>query len=174
MPDDSLLLVDGPLIAGDAYTKMVQSLPRFHSRGIVPVFLVKNSETDAVVRSSPLLQGKFNSDLHWADQILRPGEATRTFAGFTDKQNTDNSRVFFYMKPFDRSPQRVEMQSETFSLFRDRLQFLASNLLYYYFAQGEVSNIQVRPIAIAEMFAREGLVSSTSNRCFEKLALRQQ
>lgn len=155
-PNNALLLVDGPLIAGDAYTTMIQSLEHFHDKGISPVFVVKNSESDIVIRNSLSLKGNFNSDLHWANEILRPGEASRLFR-YSDSHNPDNTKVFFYIRPFNRSPQRVEIQTHTYSKFKERLQFISSNLYYYYIAQGDVANLQVRPIAVAESFAREGL-----------------
>lgn len=91
--DDSILLIDGPLIAGDVYTSMIKPLKQLVERNILVVFFVKNSNSNIVTNATPELKGRFNSDLHWSYQYLNPGERTGFF-NYTDRHNSDNTKVF--------------------------------------------------------------------------------
>jgi hypothetical protein len=61
------------------------------------------------------------------------------------------------MKAFHGFPERVEMYTSTFEKYRSLIPSLMNLLSYFYIVQGDRSNPQVRPIAIAEKYAREGL-----------------
>jgi hypothetical protein len=156
VPAGTLLLIDGPLIAGDVYTYMMRTLERFRKKDIIPVFFVKNSSSNLVTDNFPGLSGKYNSDMHWAYSLLKPGERTRFFK-YVDPHNDVNQKAFCYLKALDVSPQRVEIHSPTFDLHADDISSLMSLIYYFIIAQGSTTNPQLRPIAIAEVYAREAL-----------------
>ncbi len=156
-PLNSLLFVDGPLIAGDVYVRLVSAMDEFVSRGIVPVFFVKNSDSNLIVDSMPKLAGRFNSDLHWANDLLEPGERT-SFYKYVDVTNpTRNAKVFCYFKSLRTSPARVEFHSSVFDLYSDRVVSIMDLVHYLMLVQGDVSNPQIRPVAIAEKYARAAI-----------------
>jgi hypothetical protein len=98
-----------------------------------------------------VLKNKYNSDLHWSYNSLQPGERSNLFR-YTDKVNPKNTKLFCYIKPFDRpSPQRIEIHPETFELIDE----LFDLIFYLILVQGDKSNPQIRLIAIAEKYARE-------------------
>jgi hypothetical protein len=153
-PANSILLIDGPLIAGDAYVRMISAVERFHARGILPIWFVKNSESNVVIDNSPELRGQFNSDLHWANSTLSPG--TRTgFYRYTDQNNPRNSKVFCYLRAMQVSPQRVEVHSSTYAKNPDEIRSVLDLVYYLILVQGKTTNPQARPIAVAEQYARE-------------------
>ena len=156
-PANSLLFVDGPLIAGDVYVRLVGSMEEFLSRGIVPVFFVKNSDSNLIVDSTPSLAGRFNSDLHWAHDFLLPGERT-SFYKYVDVTNPKrNAKVFCYFKSLRTSPARVEFHVSVFDLYSDRVTSIMDLVHYLMLVQGDMSNPQIRPVAIAEKYARAGI-----------------
>ena len=53
------------------------------------------------------------------------------------------------------SPQRIEMHPITYAKNEDRMADLLNAISYLMIANGDKSNPQIRPIAIAEKFARE-------------------
>jgi hypothetical protein len=61
------------------------------------------------------------------------------------------------MKALPGFPQRVEMHEKTHAKYRELVPALFNLIAYLYIAQGNHYNPQVRPIAIAETYAREGL-----------------
>lgn len=155
-PKGCVLFIDGPLIGGDVYTIMMRSITRFHEDNILPIFFVKNSASNLVTDNIKELRAKYNSDLHWAYKYLKPGERTSFFI-YRDRVNPENAKAFCYLKAFDLSPQRVEMHINSYS----RCEKIASSLMdmvyYLLLVQGDRYNPQVRPIAIAEMYARHTL-----------------
>jgi len=153
-PSESILLIDGPLIAGDAYVRMVSAVETFHSRGILPLWFVKNSESNVVVDNSPGLRNRFNSDLHWANATLDPGWRSSLYR-YTDQNNPRNSKVFCYMRPLSASPQRVEIHSSTFAKNPSEVLSALELVNYLVLVQGRAENPQARPIAVAEQYARE-------------------
>ncbi len=154
--EDSILLIDGPLIAGDAYTSMIKPLKKLVEKNVIVVFFVKNSNSNMVTDSTPELRGKFNSDLHWCYQFLKPGERTGFFH-YLDKHNPDNTKVFCYLKSFTSSPQRIEFYGKQFFTTPDRMAEITNLIHYLILVQGNRHNPQVRPIAVAEEYARETL-----------------
>lgn len=155
-PEDSLLFIDGPLIGGDVYTMMIGHLRDLMEKGIVPVFFVKNSTSNLVTDNIPELQGRYNSDFHWSYTFLKPGERTNFFK-YVDKHNPKNAKIFCYLKAFDIAPQRVEIDVNSFENNTDSMDDLMNYVYYLILAQGDPKNPQVRPIAIAERYAREVL-----------------
>lgn len=156
VPDNSILLIDGPIIAGDVYTYFIQAIERFHVKNILPVFFVKNSSSNLVTNYIPELKGKYNSDLHWAYNTLPSGARTNYFY-YSDLNNSKNSKVFCYLKALNLSPQRVEVHSETFRLYRSVMDELMNYVYYLILVQGNKKNPQIRPIAVSEMYARDSL-----------------
>lgn len=152
----SLLFVDGPLIAGDAYTSTIRTISDFNEQGICQVFFVKNSQSNMVTNNMLELKGQYNSDLHWANDFLKPGQRTNFFH-YRDRNNDINSKMFCYVKPFNCSPQRIELHPTTYELFNDHIDNIMNLIYYLMIAQGDLNNPQLRSIAIAEKFARESI-----------------
>ena len=155
-PAKSLLLIDGPLIGGDVYTYMIRSIQEFHKKRIIPIFFVKNSSSNLVTDNIKNLNGKYNSDMHWSYNFLAKSQRTNFFT-YRDRVNPDNAKVFCYLKSFELSPQRIEMQVETFRNYKNIINDVMDLAYYFILVQGNSFNPQVRPIAIAEKYARETL-----------------
>jgi len=154
-PDDSLLLIDGPLISGVKTVFSIQLNDKLLERLVIPIFIVKNSTSNLVVDQTAELTGKYNSDLHWANTLLKEGERTNFFV-YTDDNNEKISKVFCYIKPFEnQSPQRIELHEDTYDKYTDLIPLVMDLIYYFYLDQGPGMNVQVRPIVIAEMYARE-------------------
>lgn len=165
VPPNSLLLIDGPLIAGDVYTYLIQSIDDFHKKNIIPVFFVKNSNSNMVIDNVPGYGTKFNSDMHWSYELLKSGERS-AFLKYTDTNNASNSKVFCYFKAFDKSPQRIEFNSSTYERYENEIDEILNLIYYFLLSQGD-KNPQVRPIAIAEKYAREYIrISSIDDKFF--------
>ena len=154
VPEGSLLFIDGPLIAGDAYTYLISSQDQFKERNIFPVFFVKNSNSNLIVEYTDLTSNKFNSDMHWANTILKSGQRT-SFFKYTDSINDRNAKIFCYVKHFNgRSPVRVEFFVDAFNENRSIVKDVMDLILYMLICQGNPNNSQIRPIAVAEQYAR--------------------
>ena len=110
---NSVVFIDGPLLGGQMSQQTVQLNDRLLDRGIVPIFLVKNSNSDLVRDHFPILQERFNSDMHWAYTFLAVGERTSELR-YQDTYNTGFGKVFFYLKAFNLSPLRVEVHKKNF------------------------------------------------------------
>lgn len=156
VPNKSILFIDGPLIGGDVYTIMIHAINKFLDKDIIPVFFVKNSTSNLVTDNTKEIKDKFNSDMHWAYKILKPGQRTNFFR-YADKNNVKNAKVFCYFKSFNSSPQRVEFHIETFNKYKKSIPDMMDIINYLIIVQGEHTNPQIRPIAIAEKYARETL-----------------
>lgn len=161
----SLLLIDGPLIGGNISSYTISLVKDLHKKNIIPVFIVKNSESNLVTDNIEQLKGSYNSDMHWSYNMLKRGSRTNFFK-YEDPKNTTNSKVFCYIKPFDLSPQRIEFYSETFYLNKDKIDEIMDLLYYLFLVQGNKKNPQIRPILIAEMFARKFLSHIDSRNFF--------
>ena len=112
-PDNCVLFIDGPLIGGvnNPYNiKMNEALLR---KNVIPIFIVKNSNSNMVTDNIPSLKGKFNSDMHWAYTFQKAGSRTNFFK-YEDIYNEEFSKIFCYLKTFDISPQRVEFHPKTY------------------------------------------------------------
>ncbi len=167
VPRKSLLFIDGPLIGGDLYTIMVDNNKKFLENEIVPIYFVKNSTSNIVTDNIKELKGKYNSDMHWLNLLLRPGERSAFFK-YEDQVNKKNSKVFCYLKAFNSSPQRIEMHSDTFSKYGTSIKPIMDLLYYLLLVQGSLTNPQLRPIAIAEGYARSMIKFLDINQYFKK------
>lgn len=151
--EKTILLVDGPLIGGDWYIHMMDAIDEFLDKDIIPIFFVKNSNSNLVTDEIEELNNKFNSDMHWSYNYLNQGERTNFFR-YADKKNKKNSKIFCYLKSFNVSPQRIEFHVDTYKKYRDQIPQLLDLVYYLILVQGDKKNPQARPIAIAEKYAR--------------------
>lgn len=153
-PSDTVLLIDGPLIGNQMSDYTVELNQKLLEMSVIPIFVVKNSSSNLVTDNIPELRGDFNSDMHWAFNYLSCGERTNFFL-YQDLYNKNFAKVFCYIKPFDISPQRIEVHPTTYQGREDLIETIMDILYYFFITQGDLKNPQVRPIAIAEMYARE-------------------
>lgn len=159
--EDTILFIDGPLIGGNMTQYTLNLVKDLHKRNIIPVFFVKNSDSNMVTESIPELQNHYNSDMHWTYNTLNKGQRTNFFL-YEDEYNTNNAKIFCYLKAFDLSPQRIEFHVETFTEHQEKIGDLMDLIFYLLLVHGDKRNPQLRPIAIAEKFAREVLKVSDS------------
>lgn len=156
VPSNSILFIDGPLIAGDVYTHLISKFPGFHERNIIPCFFVKNSDSNMVVDNIENIRGRYNSDLHWGHSTLKNGQRS-CFFKYVDRKNARNTKVFCYLKAFGISPLRIEFYTTSFDKYSDYINDIMDLIYYLLLVQGDLKNPQIRPIAIAESYARETL-----------------
>jgi len=152
-PPGSVLFIDGPLIGGDHYTFMISAVKKFLDKDILAVYFVKNSASNLVTDNLEEMKGKFNSDMHWAYTFLKEGQRTNFFV-YADKKNRKNAKIFCYLKAFNLGPQRVEFHIDTYKRYKDKIENLMNLIYYLVLVQGDYRNPQIRPIAIAEKYAR--------------------
>lgn len=157
-PDNSILFIDGPLIGGQITEYNLQLNESLLERNILPVYLVKNSDSALIVNSTPTLRDKYNSDFEWSYKTIQEGHRT-SFAKYVDKTDGTKRRnkVFSYLKAFSAPPIRVEMHDSVYVRMHSQLNEIMSMVYYLLLAQGDLHNPQLRPIAIAERYAREAL-----------------
>lgn len=152
----SIVLIDGPLVGGNASTYIVAMDDKLRKRDCIPLYFVKNSDSRLVIETNPQLSREFNNDFHWAVRQLKDGSRSPFFR-YTDQHNVRNSKVFAYVKALAGFPQRIEMHFSTYEKYGRLLPSLMNLIAYFYIVQGDYFNPQVRPVAIAEKYAREGL-----------------
>ena len=155
-PENSIVLIDGPLIGGQISSITVDLNRKLLKKNVIPLFIVKNSTSNLVTQYTAELKGKYNSDMHWCYNTLKSGERTNYFS-YYDRYNVNNGKIFCYVKPFNISPQRIEVHIETFKKYQGFMNDLMDMVYYLILAQGDYKNPQARSIAIAEKFARESL-----------------
>jgi len=161
VPKNCVVFIDGPLIGGQCTAYTVSMNRELLNKEVVPIFFVKNSPGNLVTNNIKELNGKFNSDMHWAYKTLNPGERTNFFK-YVDRYNVKNAKIFCYLKTFDVSPQRVEFHVSTFEKYGEKSINELMDLVYYLtLVQGDLKNPQLRSIAIAEKYARstKGLIN---------------
>lgn len=157
-PDNSILLIDGPLIGSQMTEYNLQLNEALLKRNIMTLFFVKNSNSSLIVDSIPKLKDKYNSDFEWSYKTLQVGEMSN-FAKYLDKTDSTNrkNKVFTYLKAFDASPVRVEMHDSVYARLHTELKEIMSAIYYLLLAQGDIRNPQPRPIAISEKYAKAAL-----------------
>lgn len=154
--NNSLLLIDGPFLAGDGSFYFYDAVEELYEKNIVPIFIVKNSNASILVDNLVDLKGVYNSDLHYANEILTEGTRTQFFKYISNTGN--KTKVFCYLKHKDHnSPIRIEIPTLIFEKNREVIENSMDLIYYLIKVQGNNVNPQVRLIAIAEMFARETL-----------------
>jgi hypothetical protein len=152
----SIVFIDGPLVGGMASTYMVRMDEKLRENDCIPLYFVKNSDSRLVIAQDLKLSNEFNSDFHWAACSLKNGQRSAFFR-YVDEYNSRNSKVFAYIKALTGFAERVEMHSSTFEKYRSLMPAITDLIAYFYLVQGDLLNPQVRPVAIAEMYAREGI-----------------
>jgi hypothetical protein len=170
VPKRSILLIDGPLIGGDVYTYMIHAINKFLDKDIIPIFFVKNSSSNLIVENTTELKGKFNSDMHWAYKSMKRGQRTNFFK-YADKHNIKNAKIFCYLKGFNISPQRVELHVQTYEKYQKIIPEIMDYLYYLLLVGGDKRNPQLRPISIAEKYARETLRLFDFNNLMQKVGI---
>lgn len=169
--ENSILFIDGPIIGGNLSSYSIKLVKQLHEKNIIPIFFVKNSNSNMVIDSIDLIKDKYNSDMHWSYNFLKQGERTNFF-NYTDQINIENSKIFCYIKPFDyTSPQRIELHPDTFALYGDYIEEIFDLIYYLMLVQGNKSNPQIRPIAIAETYAREIIKTINTNALLKNTSL---
>jgi NurA domain. len=170
--NDSILLIDGPFLAGDGMATFKGIIKEtFIERNIIPVFIVKNSNSNLLVDSIDKFRGEYNSDLHLVNELLKEGERS-PFYKYTDEHSSDNSKIFCYVKVKEHSsPIRVEFPTIIYKNNEISIKSVMDLIYYLIMVQGDFSNPQVRPIAIAEKYAREtlGLINFNKTMIFSEL-----
>jgi hypothetical protein len=155
-PENCVLFIDGPLIGGVNNPDNIRMNEILLSKNVIPIFIVKNSNSNMVTDNIPSLKGKFNSDMHWAYTFQKAGTRTNFFK-YEDIYNDEFSKIFCYLKTFDISPQRIEFHPKTYEKYQDIMEDMMDMIYYLTLVQGDLKNPQLRSIAIAEKFARETL-----------------
>lgn len=153
-PKNSIIFIDGPLIGGQISSATIKMSQALTDKNVFPVFFVKNSDSSLVIDNTEKLHGKYNSDFEWAFKYLKNGERT-PFVKYTDKDNNKNVKIFTYIKLLNMSPLRIEFHEDAYNKFKAIIPEIMDVIYYLYLAQGNTKNMQIRPIAIAETFARE-------------------
>jgi len=152
----SIVLIDGPLVGGNVSSYIVAMDEELRARDCIPLYFVKNSDSRLIIDTIPELSTEFNSDFHWAACRLKTSSRSPFFK-YTDQYKKSNTKVFTYLKAIFGFTERIEMHSMTFEKYHSLLPQLMDLLAYFYIAQGDRNNPQVRPIAVSEKYAREGL-----------------
>jgi len=166
VPDDCILLLDGPLITGQISSRNIGLNSNLLLRDIIPIFLVKNSNSSIVVDSINELKDKYNSDFEWAFKTLKTGQRG-PLVYYEDKYNKNNAKYFTYIKVFNRYILRVEFHKETFRKYKNEINAVFDIIYYELLSQGS-TNPQPKIVAVAETYARETLnMINVKNILFE-------
>lgn len=169
--ENSILFIDGPIIGGNLSSYTIDLVTRLHEKDVLPIFIVKNSDSNLVINNIEEIKGRYNTDLHWAYKYLKPGERTNFFH-YKDRVNPNNTKVFSYIKSFKyTSPQRVELHPETYTIYQNYIEDTFNLLFYLILVQGNTNNPQIRPIAIAEKYAREIITTINTRTIFHHTSL---
>ena len=171
VPENSIILIDGPLIGGQISSITIDMNRRLLEKNVIPIFIVKNSASNLVTQYIEGLKDLYNSDMHWCYNVLKTGERT-SFFSYIDKYSKEKGKIFCYLKSFNGSPQRIELHVETFNKYHSYMNDLMDLVYYLMLAQGDFKNPQVRSIAIAEKFARESLKLFNFQLLMRKIGLK--
>jgi len=152
----SIVLIDGPLIGGNASSYFEKMDEELRKRDCIPLYFVKNSDSRLVIDSKKSLCNEFNSDFHWSACTLKTGSRSPFFK-YTDEHVSRHTKVFTYVKALYGFPERVEMHTQTYYKYQPLIDEVMNLLSYLYIVQGDRLNPQERPIAVAEKYAREGI-----------------
>lgn len=150
--ENSIVFIDGPLVGSQTTSLSLKLVEGLRQKGCTPIFFVKNSDSSMVIDNSKDLRKKFNSDIHWANEQLDSGYRT-DFYKYVDQENRANAKVFCYIKAFKSSPQRVELPVGVYEENKHQIEDLMGLIYYLMIAHGD-EKPQVRPVAIAEDYAR--------------------
>jgi len=170
VPKNAILFIDGPFIGEQATSYTLKLNDALLKKNIIPIFFVKNSNSNLVINNVPELKDKYNSDLHWANKTLKPGQRTCLFT-YIDKENPKNTKLFCYLKVFESTAQRIELHPDTFKKYSTIIPSLMNLIYYFMLVQGNPMNPQIRPIAIAEIYARSTLSLVSFTKTMSQLGI---
>jgi len=156
-PNNTIFLIDGPLIGGNINYYTTKLNEYLLNQNIIPIFIVKNSNSNLVTDYLIEYRNKFNSDMHWSYELLSKGQRTGFFC-YQNKIKEEWGKIFTYVKSFDNSPQRIEFHTMTYKKYgKTQMKEILDVIYYLYLVQGNLKNPQVRPVVIAEQYAREAI-----------------
>jgi len=156
VPNNSVVFIDGPLIGGNLSYATRELNDRLLDKGSIPVFFVKNSNSNLVTDNDGGLRNRYNSDMDWAHKNFKMGERTPFFK-YVDQKNKENGKIFAYFKTSNLTVQRIEFDIKTFEKYQSLINDVVDLSFYLLNVQGNGKNPQIRTIAIAEKYAREVL-----------------
>lgn len=156
VPNNSLVFIDGPLIGGNLSYATRDLNNRLLDKGAIPVFFVKNSNSNLVTDNADNLKNRYNSDMDWAHKNFKMGERSPFFK-YIDQKNKENGKIFAYFKTSSLTVQRIEFDINTFEKYQSLIDDVVDLSFYLLNVHGNNKNPQIRTIAIAEKYAREVL-----------------
>lgn len=156
IPENCIIFIDGPLIGGQMTKYTLDLNELLLKKNTIPIFFVKNSRSNLVVDNIEELKNKYNSDMHFSYVYLKTGERTKFFM-YVDKENYRFTKVFCYIKAFESSPCRIEIDINTYNKYKNEIDQIMDLAYFLLIAQGDLHNPQIRSIAIAEKYARATL-----------------
>jgi hypothetical protein len=156
VPMNSILFVDGPLVGKQMTQQTIELNDELDKNNVIPIFFVKNSDSNLVTDNTKSLKNKYNSDMHWSYKLLKIGQRTSLY-NYTDPDSKKKSKMFCYLKPFDVSPIRIEIDVKTYFKNINIMSEIFDLIYYLISVQGDLKNPQLRTIAIAEKYARSTL-----------------
>jgi len=156
VPKTSVVFIDGPLIGGNLSYATRELNNKLLNKGAIPIFFVKNSNSNLVTDNDNKLKNSYNSDMDWAQKNFKMGERSPFFK-YVDQKNRENGKIFAYFKTSILTVQRIEFDINTFEKYESIMNDLVDLSFYLLNVQGNNNNPQIRTIAIAEKYAREVL-----------------
>ena len=152
---NSIILIDGPLIGGQISEYNIKLNLNLLKKGVIPIFIVKNSDSSLIVDN--LYEGQYNSDFEFAFKALKKGQRTSLYM-YQDINSKNKNKIFTYIKPYEHvSPIRLEIHEEAYKFYKNQLDNIFNCIYYLLLSQGNVNNPQPKIVAIAEEYAREVL-----------------
>ena len=168
-PLNSIIFIDGPLIGEQLSDYNVKLNLELLNKGIIPIFIVKNSASSLVTDS--IYKGQYNSDFEFAFKTLKKGQRTCLYH-YQDMYSKSKSKVFVYIKPYNNvSPIRFEFHEETYKFYKNQLNSIFNCIYYLLLSQGNNNDPQPKIVAIAEEYAREVLKTVNVNDIIFKSGL---
>ena len=157
VPNNSYLFIDGPLFSGAQTAANFNLIDDLIQKGIIPIFLKKGCNSDIIVSEFNWAKD-YNSDIHWANTILKKVPQRTCFFKYESDDVVKRSKIFCYLKVYNQSsPVRVEIDTKVFNVIKDEINNIMNLITYLYYVDGRLKSPQVRHIAIAEQYARETL-----------------
>jgi hypothetical protein len=172
-PENSILLMDGPMIEGNIGQHIINLDTELLNKNIMPIHVVKNSDSSLIVDNIESYKNKYNSDFHYAYSLLgNGGKRTRLFY-YQDEKSKSKNKYFCYIKPFSNvTPVRIEFHKLVYDLFRNSLNSVFDAIYYMLLEQGNYKNPQPRIIAIAERYAKEVINTIDVNKLLMEIGLK--
>ena len=171
VPNNSYLFIDGPLFSGAQTAANFNLIDSLIQKQIIPIFLKKGCNSDIIV-SEFSWANKYNSDIHWANTLLKKNPQRTCFFKYESNDVVKRSKVFCYLKVYEKSsPVRIEIDSKTFNIIKNEINNIMDLITYLYYVDGKIKSPQIRHIAVAEKYARETLMVTNIYKTINKLGL---